>query len=173
MTENNNNAGQSPYGGYGSPQQPSTPPQSPYSVPPQQAQGQAPYGAPQGQTPPQFQNPYQNNQPQPGGHFPAAQKPLVLETAYAFLCFLWIFGAHKFYLRQTMQGVAYLGAWVAMLIISGVLGSFIGFLGYLAIAVSVYGDIRTLKEQVDRSNNGEVFPVASQLNFVKKAFNRV
>lgn len=170
MTEQNNNPGQSPYGGYGSPQQPSTPPQSPYSVPPQQAQGQAPYGAPQGQTPPPFQSPYQNNQP--SGHFPAAQKPLVLETAYAFLTFLWMFGGHKFYMRQTMQGVAYVGAWVAIGILGSIVGLF-GFLGWVALAVCAYGDVRTLKEQVDRSNNGEVFPIQSQIDFVKKAFNRV
>lgn len=174
MTENPNN-NQSPYGGYGSPQpqQPVNPPQSPYSAPQQQPQDQSAYGAPQGQTPPPFQNPYQNNQPQPGGHFPATPKPLVLETAYAFLYFLGIFGGHKFYLRQPMQGVAYLGAWVASILLAGLLGNFVGFVAFVAIAVSIYGDIRTMKEQVDRSNNNEVFPVQSQVSFVKKAFNRV
>ena len=176
MTENPNTP-QSPYGGYGSaqPQQPVNPPQSPYSVPQQQPQAQAPYGAPQAQTPPPVANPYQNpykNQQQAGG-FPAVQKPLVLETAYAYLCFLGFIGGHKFYLRQTMQGVAYLGAWILIAVLSGVVGSFIGFLGWLAIAVAVYADIRTMKEQVDRSNNGEVFPVPAQVDFIKKAFNKV
>lgn len=171
MTENNNNPGQSPYGGYGVPQQPAATPQSPYTAPTTPPQAQSPYSAPQGQTPPQFQNPYQA--PQPGGHFPAAKKPLVLETAYAFATFLWIVGAHKFYMRQTMQGVAYAGAWVAMLILSSVLGHFAGFLVTVAIGISAYADIRTMKEQVERSNNGEVFPVASQQYFIKKAFNKL
>lgn len=166
MSEQNNNQGSSPYGAYGAPQQPPVPPQnsSPYATP------QTPQGQPQANAP--YTNPYQTLQGSQGGHFPAAQKPLVVETAYAFLCFLWIFGAHKFYLRQTMQGVAYLGAWVATLIISAVLGNFLGFLGWLAIAASAYADIRTMKEQVERSNRGEVFPVPSQLEFIKKAFNR-
>lgn len=175
MTENTNNTPNSPYGAYGGgatpPVQPPVTPQSPYGVPHQQAQAQSPYTAPQ--TPPApFQNPYQNNQ-QHSGHFPATPKPLVLETAYAFACFLWIVGAHKFYLRQTMQGVAYVGAWVAMIVLSAILGNFVGLLATVAIAVSAYGDIRTMKEQVERSNNGEVFPVSSQVYFIKKAFNKV
>lgn len=175
MTENNTNPGQSPYGGYGTPQQPPTTPQSPYTAPPTQPQGQSPYSAPQGQTPPpQFQNPYQAPQqaPQQGGHFPAPQKPLILETAYIVAAFSWMVGGHKFYLRQNMQGVAYAGAFLAMVIIANAISGFLGLLALGAIAVSAYADLRTLKEQVDRSNTGEVFPVPSQKYFIKKAFNR-
>lgn len=175
MTEQNNNPGQSPYGAYGAPQQPPVAPQQAQNPSPA-PQGQSPYSAPpQPQGQPQNQAPYNNPYQQNGGYFPAAQKPLVVETAYAFLYFLGIFGGHKFYLRQTMQGVAYLGTWLAVVILGNlpVIGSLIFLAGIVALGVSIYADIRTMKEQVERSTAGETFAVLpTQMAFIKKAFNR-
>lgn len=92
--------------------------------------------------------------------------PKDLSVAYAFLCFLGIFGAHKFYLGQQTQGWIYLGAWLAsaLLSIAGV-----GLIIFLVLMVMIYADIRTMQEQLERSARGEKF--ADPFEFLKKTFN--
>lgn len=147
-------------GGYSAPnQQPSAPQNPPYGS----------YGAPQ--TPPPSgpgQNQYQNNA------FPAPVKPLVTETSYAWLYFLGVFGAHKFYMRQQMQGLAYAGFFLAIVVLNilPLIGGLIFFVGIIALYVSIYSDIRTMREQIDRSNAGETFSIPQQMEFVKKAFGK-
>lgn len=147
-------------GGYGFSNQPPAP-----GTPPQGAYG-SPYQAPQ--------NPTGPGQQDPNAHFPAPVKPLNVETSYAWMYFFGVVGAHKFYMRQTMQGVAYAGAFLAIVILGvfPLIGDLLFFVGMVALYVSIYGDIRTMREQVERSNAGETFPIPSQLNFVKKAFGK-
>lgn len=167
------------HGGYGIPNQPQ-------NQPPQSQPQNGGYGIPNQSSAPQnggygFPNqPYQapNTPPAPGQNtnaaFPAPVKPLNVETSYAWMYFFGVVGAHKFYMRQTMQGVAYAGLFLAITILSvfPFIGGLISFVGIVALYLCIYGDIRTMREQVERSNAGETFPVQSQLSFVKKAFGK-
>lgn len=110
---------------------------------------------------PSIQAPYASS-PNSG----AANTPKDLSVAYAFLCFLGVFGGHKFYLGQQTQGWIYLGAWLAsaLLSIAGV-----GLIIFLFLMVMIYADIRTMQEQLERSARGEKF--ADPFEFLKKTFN--
>lgn len=143
-------------------------PASPVEPPSASPQGSAYQVPPQGsnyQVPPQaYPNPGYAPGPQ-GVYQPTPQKPRELSIAYAFLYFLGIFGGHKFYLGQTAQGWMYLGAFLAAGILS-VVG--IGFLITLFMMVMIYADIRTMDEQLQRSEHGEKF--TNVFEFLKKAF---
>lgn len=171
------------HGGYGIPNQPSNQPQNPapqpgnggYGVPNQPpAPGNQPYGSYGTPHAPQTPPTAPNQGPSQNGAFPAPVKPLVVETSYAWLYFFGTVGAHKFYMRQSMQGIAYAGVFLAVLILNviPIIGGLISFVGFIALYLSLYADIRTMREQVERSNAGQTFAIPQQLEFVKKAFNK-
>lgn len=160
-------APQSTQNGYSAPPAPQAPPsaynatqgqecvQDAYSGAPSQPYAAPQSGAQQGYATPQY--------PSPG--YTYAPRPKDMTVAYAWVYFLGLFGAHKFYMGQGMQGGIYLGITLASFVLS-FLG--IGFLITVFMLFMMYADIRTMPEQIARSNNGEQF--SNLFEFLKKAF---
>lgn len=85
--------------------------------------------------------------------------------AYALLYFLGMFGAHKFYLRQSTNAVIYIGAYLVFSMLTLV---FIGWLGVAFMLVMIYADIRTLPWQTEEIKAGRNVPLFAPL---KMAFS--
>lgn len=115
--------------------------------------------------------PYTNPQP----HMPPApMKPKNLETAYAYLLFLGLFGGHKFYMGQNTLGNIYLVIGLVFVVFLGlpIIGSFFGFFVFLGLMANLYADVRTMREQLERSSRGEEFTIDTQMEFFSKAFSQ-
>lgn len=130
---------------------------------------QGTYGIPQQNQPPQnFNSQPQNhwNQPQQGQGYAVAPKPIDMTVSYAWLFFLGVFGAHKFYMGNNKAGFIYLATTIASSFLT-IIG--IGFFLYVGILFMIYADIRTMPEQVDEANAGRQNP--SLFVWIQKAFN--
>ncbi|MBC9705779.1 MAG: TM2 domain-containing protein [Enterococcus sp.] len=100
-------------------------------------------------------------------------KPKTMETAFAYLFFLGLFGGHKFYMGQNALGNIYLIVGLVFFVFLGlpIIGTFFGFFVFLGLMANLYADIRTMREQLDRSERGEKFTVNTQAEFFTKAFS--
>lgn len=123
---------------------------------------------PSGQVPPAYSPPPYA----PAGPPPPA-KPKNLETAYAYLFFLGLFGGHKFYMGQNNLGNIYLIVGLVFTVFIGlpIIGSFFGFFIFGGLLANLYADIRTMREQLERSARGEEFTFDTQTEFFAKAFS--
>lgn len=104
---------------------------------------------------------------------PIPPQPKTMETAFAYLFLLGLFGGHKFYMGQNTLGNVYLIVGLVFVVFLGlpIIGSFFGFFVFLGLLANLYADIRTMREQLERSARGEEFTVDTQMEFFAKAFS--
>lgn len=98
------------------------------------------------------------------------QKPKELRIAYTLLCFLGVFGAHKFYMNQKTHGIIYLvTALVSLMTVQLASFGFVSFIGFSALVLFTFIDCMTLPEQLERSESGEQFKALEIIDFAKKS----
>lgn len=134
------------------------------------------YNVPQYGAPPQYGTP-PPYMPPPPPHYPSAAppappKPKTMEVAFAHLFFLGLFGGHKFYMGQKKLGEIYLIVGIIFFVFMGlpIIATFFGFFIFIGLLANLYVDIRTMREQLERSERGEEFTFDTQVEFFSKVF---